>query len=70
MHVAGDHIGMNLHLSGLVSDILETLVETIEGGEEVISTEDFLAKEDVDALNNKMEGWDADTWWMVEGQGV
>ena len=42
-HVAGGHVGMNLHLCELVSDITEPLAYTIEGGAEVISTEDLIA---------------------------
>ena len=38
-HVAGGHVGMNLHLSEVISDILEPLVGTIKGCE-VISTEE------------------------------
>ena len=34
---------------------------TIEGGEEVISTEDLLAK--IDDLNEEMMGWDEYSWW-------
>ena len=31
-HVAGGHVGVNLYLSEIVSDILEPLAGTIEGG--------------------------------------
>ena len=34
---------MNLHLSEIISDIMEPIVETLEGGEEVISSEDLQA---------------------------
>ena len=59
-HVAGGHKGMNLHLSEIISDILEPLVETL-GGDEVISTEDMLAL--VDILNTKNNGWHPGSWW-------
>ena len=36
-HVAGGHVGLNLNLSELVSEVAEPLVGTIEGGTEVIS---------------------------------
>ena len=52
---------MNLHLSEILSDILEPLVETLEYGDEVISTEDLLAQ--VKALNTKFRGWDKNSWW-------
>ena len=64
-HVAGGHMGMNLHLSEVVSDVLEPLVGTIEGGTEVISGEDMLAR--VDRLNDDNRGWSKTSWW--EGQG-
>ena len=50
-HVAGGHVGMNLHLSEVIYDILEPLVGTIKGCE-VISTEDFLAR--VDNMNENV----------------
>ena len=59
-HVAGGHKGMNLHLSEIISDILEPLVETL-GGDEVISTEDLLAQ--VDILNTRNRGWHPGLWW-------
>ena len=51
---------MNLHLSELVLDILEPLVETIVGGEELISTEDMVAH--FDDNNVKNEGWYEGKW--------
>ena len=69
-HVASGNMGLNLHLSELVSDILEPLVGTLEGGTEVISTEDMLAL--IDELNTKFSGWHDYEWWegMKEGQFV
>ena len=60
-HVAGGHKGMNMHLSEVVSDLLEPLVGTLPGGEEVISTEDLLAR--IDDLNLEMKDWDSYSWW-------
>ena len=40
--VAGGHLGMNLYLSEVISDLVEPLVDTYPGGREVISTEDLL----------------------------
>ena len=52
---------MNLYLSELVSDLIEPVVSTIEGGEEVISTEDLLA--DIEELNSSNEEWSSISWW-------
>ena len=60
-HVAGGHVGMNLHLSELVSDILEPLVETIREGEEVISTEDLIAN--TEEVNEDNQDWHTNKWW-------
>ena len=65
-NVAGGHRGMNLYLSEIISDILEPIVETLAGGEEVISTEDLLAR--IDKLNMEMVKWSPYTWW--EGKTV
>ena len=70
-HVAGGHVGMNVHISELVSDIVEPLAGTIEGGAEIISSEDMVAE--VLELNKGMEGWyvpgmvlkRGDTWHVV-----
>ena len=66
-HVAGGHVGMNLHMSEILSDILEPIVENIPGGEEVISTEDFLAR--IDELNLKFKGWNKHSWWENKLEG-
>ena len=59
--VAGGHMGMNLHLSEIISDILEPIVENIPGGEEVISSEDLQANfEELNEVNN---GWHRYIWW-------
>ena len=42
--VAGGHLGMNLHISVIISEIVEPLVYTFDGGPEVISTEDLIAR--------------------------
>ena len=59
--MAGGHRGLNVHLSEIVSDILEPIVGVLKGGREVISTEDLLAN--CEDLNNKMVGWKKTTWW-------
>ena len=64
--VAGGHLGINLHISEVVSDILDPVVELVEGGKEIISTEDMVAK--VEMLNDKMKDWNPGKYWagMVE----
>ena len=64
--VAGGHRGINLHLSELVSDLMEPMVGAIKGGREAISTEDMVAK--VEGVNKNMEGWTKTSWW--EGEKV
>ena len=58
---------MNMHLSEIVSDLLEPLVGTLPGGEEVISTEDLLAR--IDDLNLEMKDWDRYSWWEGKRHG-
>ena len=69
-HVAGGHVGLNLYISELVSDILEPMVSTLKDGEEVISTEDLLAR--VDRLNEGLKGWHVGSHWdgVMEGDMV
>ena len=52
--VVGGHCGINMHLSEIVSDILDPVVSNYQGGREIISTEDGLAR--VEGLNDKHEG--------------
>ena len=65
--VAGGHVGLNMNLSEMVSDILEPMVGTIQGGTEVISTDDMVAN--VEEVNKGMEGWNNRKAWkgVVEG---
>ena len=53
--VAAGNTGMNIHISEVVSEVIEPLVETFVGGLEIISTEDMLAH--IDELNEKNENW-------------
>ena len=64
-HVASGNMGMNLHLSELLSDILGPVVGTLDGTE-VISTEDLLAL--IDDLNIQFQGRKNNSWW--EGKRV
>ena len=52
---------MNLYLSEVVSDIIEPIVGTIEGGEEVVSTEDLLAN--IEGINSSNMEWSNISWW-------
>ena len=52
---------MNLHLSEIVSEIIEPVADTFKSGFEVISTEDCLAR--IDARNSRKEGWTPLSWW-------
>ena len=68
-HVAGGHVGLNLHLSELVSDLTEPLVGNIDGGQEIIFTEDKVGK--FMFLNEDNEGWtDIMAWEGVTEDNV
>ena len=54
-------MGMNMHMSEVISDFIEPVVDTFEGGLEIISTEDMLAR--IDILNEKMKNWTPTSWW-------
>ena len=55
---------MNLHLSEVVSDLVEPLVDRYIGGRECISTEDMLAR--FNGMNKGNKGWTSWSWY--EGQ--
>ena len=59
--VAGGNRGINLHMSEIVSDILEPMVGRVVGGCEVISTEDALAN--LEDISSSMKGWTSSSWW-------
>ena len=60
-HVAGGHMGMNLHLSEILSNVREPLVGTLSEGTELISGEDMMAC--VDRMNEANYGWTKYSWW-------
>ena len=60
-HVARGHLGLNLHLSELVSDLTEPLVGNIECGCEVISMQDMMGE--VILVNEDMKGWSESMVW-------
>ena len=59
--VAGGHMGMNLHLSEVISDLVEPMVDKFVGGRESISTEDMIAK--FVSLNESNRGWSKWSWY-------
>ena len=59
--VAGGHLGINLHISEIVSEILDPVVELVMNGREVISTEDLLGK--IEILNELMSDWTPGRYW-------
>ena len=60
-HMAGGYRGMNLHISEIISDILEPMVGRVTEGCEVISTENALAT--FEEKNEAMVGWTSTSWW-------
>ena len=59
--VVGGHLGVNMHLSEIVSDVLDPVVGTYKGGMEIISTEDLLAR--IDIINEETKGWTRKSYW-------
>ena len=59
--IAGGNSGMNIHISEVLSEIIEPVVDAYEGGQEIISTEDCKAR--IEILNGKNEDWDKWKWW-------
>ena len=61
--VVSGNMGMNIHLSEVVSDLIEPLVDKYMGGRESISTEDMIAK--FMGLNEDNKEWTA--WKYYDG---
>ena len=59
--IASGNQGMNMHLSEIISEIVEPLVDEFEGGFETISTEDMQAR--FIGLNEVNEDWTTKKWW-------
>ena len=59
--IAGGNAGMNIHLSELLSGVLEPVADQFRDGNEVISTEDFVAR--LVEYNQKVAGWSLGGWW-------
>ena len=66
--VAGGHLGINMHISEIVSDLLDPVVAQYEGGKEVISTEDMVAR--LEISNEGNTGWSSTSFWrgLCEGE--
>jgi hypothetical protein len=59
-HTAGNK-GQNLHVSEILSNLVEPVVETFVGGLKIISQEEMLNI--FDNYNKRMEGWTPQSWW-------
>ena len=59
--ICGGNTGMNLHISEALSEVIEPMVEAFEGGNEIISGEDFMAQ--VEAHNEEFKNWNKWSWW-------
>ena len=59
--VVGGHLGINMHISEMISDILDPVVSTYDGGKEIISTEDMVAR--LEILNDGNKGWSPTSYW-------
>ena len=55
--MAGGHLGINLHISEIISDILDPVVTLYKGGKEIISTEDMVARYEIKNEMNKRWSW-------------
>jgi hypothetical protein len=69
--VASGNRGMNLHLSEIVSQILEPVANSMKGSVEIISCEEMKSK--FDKLNERNKNWleeGADTGSVEEGAGT
>ena len=68
--VAGGHLGINMNISEIVSDLLDPVVMEYKGGKEVISTEDTVARMEI--LNDCNSGWTSTSYWggMIEDEYV
>ena len=53
--ICGGNTGMNIHISEALSEVIEPMVEAFEGGNEIISGEDFMAQ--VEAHNEEFKNW-------------
>ena len=59
-------MGLALHLSEIISDVVEPMVGGLKG-REVISTEDMIARAEKE--NSKNENWTPTSWWENKVDG-
>ena len=59
--IAGGNTGMNLHISEILSEIVEPIVDAYIGGNEIISTEDM--KAEIEIINDEQKSWTNWSWW-------
>ena len=59
--IAGGNTGMNIHLSEVISELIEPLVDRYVDGNEIISTEDLKAR--IEIINEKNRDWTKWSWW-------
>ena len=50
-----------MYISEVLSNVVEPVVDCFEGGLEIISQEEMLAK--IDAMNKRNEDWTPCCWW-------
>ena len=59
--VASGNRGMNIHLSEIISEVLEPVADEMDGKNEVISTEDMVAK--LLEVDRSLMNWNEVEWW-------
>ena len=64
--IAAGNVGMNLHLSEILSEVTEAVANCWEDSKEVISTEDMIAR--LHELNKRKKDWTEESWWEKKGK--
>ena len=59
--IASGNQGMNMHLSEMISEVVEPVADVYKHGFEAISTEDLLAN--LMMVDKMYEGWSPTKWW-------
>ena len=59
--IAGGNTGMNIHISEVISEMVEPMVDAFEGEKEIISTEDMKAR--IEIINEGNKDWNKWSWW-------
>ena len=63
--IAAGNVGMNIHLSEVISEVAEAVANAHPNTKEVISTEDMLAR--VHEMNERRKDWTEYSWWSMKG---